>query len=246
MSTFEHALRVADPTQAQMPDIGLRGDEGHRDAVAQLALAQVGIHDEGKLVGRAKAGCEGHGTYDHVAGVFQQLFVFLVSGLGVIDRADRGGMSTLRSGALDLLESQARPGRYNQVIVVQGLAVLELQSVVGGVDLVATLGDEIDALALDMRTDVKGDAGAVTPPHGHPGIGRDELKVFTLVDDRDFVLAPECFTQFVRGGHATGTGAEDNDMCHLLSPNEGGSMLQVRAGVPMERGPSQRTAYITV
>ena len=103
-------------------------------------------------------------------------------------------MSTLRSGALDLLESQARPGGDDQVVVVQGLAAIELQRVVRRVDLVATLGDEIDALALEMRPDIEGDAGAVTPTHGDPGIGRYELEIVALVDDRDFVLATKFFT----------------------------------------------------
>ena len=44
---FEQALGVADAVEAEMADIGLGGDEGHRHAVAELAaLAQLGVEDE--------------------------------------------------------------------------------------------------------------------------------------------------------------------------------------------------------
>jgi hypothetical protein len=37
---FEQALGVADPVEAEMADIGLGGDEGHRHLVAHLRVAQ--------------------------------------------------------------------------------------------------------------------------------------------------------------------------------------------------------------
>ncbi len=52
---FEQALGVADAVEAEMADIGLRGHEGHRHAVAEFALAQLGVEDEGEFIGRAEA-----------------------------------------------------------------------------------------------------------------------------------------------------------------------------------------------
>jgi hypothetical protein len=63
---FEHALGVADAAQAaEMTDIGLGGDKGDRHAVADLALAQIGIDHQGEFVGRAEAGGALHGADDH-------------------------------------------------------------------------------------------------------------------------------------------------------------------------------------
>ena len=72
ISLSSKRLGVADPVEAEMADIGLGGDEGHGHAVADLAAAQLGIEDEGELVGRAEAGGALHGADDDGAGVLAE------------------------------------------------------------------------------------------------------------------------------------------------------------------------------
>ena len=71
---FEQALGVADAVEAEMADIGLGRDEGHRHAVAHLGPAQRGVEDEGEFVGRAEAGCALDGADDRrTAGLHQRI-----------------------------------------------------------------------------------------------------------------------------------------------------------------------------
>ncbi len=83
-----------------------------------------------------------------------------------------------------------------------------------GIDLFTAFGDKVDALALQVRTDIEGDRGAITPAHGDPGIGRYELEVVPLVDNGDLVLLAQFFAQLIGCGHAAGAGAENNYVCH--------------------------------
>ena len=195
-----------------MADIGLGGDEGHRHPVAQLALAQVRVEDERVLVGRAEARGEGHRADHHVTGVVEEGLVVAVGLFGVIDGAHRMGVAAVGAGALHFLEGQTRPRRDDQVVVLDHLAVVHGQRPRLGVDLLATLGDEVDVLALEVRADVEGDAGAIPPAHGHPGIGGHELEVVPFVDDGDLMFLAERFTHFVRGRHAAGACTENNDV----------------------------------
>ena len=48
---LEHALGIADTADAEMADVRLSGHEGHRDLVANPALAQISIHDHREFVG---------------------------------------------------------------------------------------------------------------------------------------------------------------------------------------------------
>ena len=72
---LQHRFTVAHAAQSQVANIGLAGDVSHGHFVAQFALAQVGVQDERKLVGRAKAAGARHGTNHQRAGVFEEVFV---------------------------------------------------------------------------------------------------------------------------------------------------------------------------
>src|SRR5574340_1650928 len=52
---LHHALGIADAAQPQMTDVGLGGNVGHGHAVANLAPAQIGVHDHRELVRRTVA-----------------------------------------------------------------------------------------------------------------------------------------------------------------------------------------------
>ena len=69
---LQQALGVADAVEAEMADVGLRRDEGHRHLVAHLGAAQRRVEDEGELVGRAEAGRALHRADDHRAGLVDE------------------------------------------------------------------------------------------------------------------------------------------------------------------------------
>ena len=69
---FEQALGVADAAQPEMADIGLRRDEGHRHAIADLATTQVSARHQRELVGRPEAGRALHGADDDGAGILAE------------------------------------------------------------------------------------------------------------------------------------------------------------------------------
>ena len=71
-SRFQDALGVADAAQAEMADIGLGGDKGDWHAVADLALAQIGVGEEREFIGRAEAGSALHGADDDRAGALAE------------------------------------------------------------------------------------------------------------------------------------------------------------------------------
>ena len=52
---FEHSFRVADAAESKVADIGFGGDKGDRDAIPDLALAQVGDDGQSIFIRRAEA-----------------------------------------------------------------------------------------------------------------------------------------------------------------------------------------------
>ena len=127
---FEQALGVADAVEAEMADIGLRGDEGHRHAIAQLAAAQLGFQDEQEFVGRPEAGGALHGADHHRPRIGGKLLEGVLGVGGVVDVADRLGVA-VRPEPGDLVEGEFRPGGDHQIVVVDRGAVRELDAVFG-------------------------------------------------------------------------------------------------------------------
>ena len=89
---FEQALGVADAVEAEMADIGLGGDEGHRHAVAHLGVAQRLVEDEGEFVGRAEAGRALDRADDDRTGICHQRVEGRLGLQGMIDVADGLGV----------------------------------------------------------------------------------------------------------------------------------------------------------
>ena len=73
-------LGIADAAQTQVPDVRFAGHESHGHLVAQLAFAQIGIKDHGKLIGRTKAARALGRAHYHRPGVLEKL---LVGGVGL-------------------------------------------------------------------------------------------------------------------------------------------------------------------
>lgn len=70
----QEPLGVAEAAEAEMADIGLGGDESDGDALADLALAQIGVDHQGEFVGRAEAGRTLHRADNHRAGRAAEFF----------------------------------------------------------------------------------------------------------------------------------------------------------------------------
>ena len=113
---FQQALGVADAVQAEMADIGFRGDEGHRHLVANAPLAQFGVEDEGELIGRAEAGGALHRADHDGAGICRKFLQRLECLLGMIDMADGLG-EAFGPKPGNFVEGQFRAGGDDQIIV---------------------------------------------------------------------------------------------------------------------------------
>ena len=102
-----------------MADVRLGGDEGHRHLVADLAPAQVGVHDERELVGRAEARRALHRADDDRARILDERVPRLAGGA----RRGRRGRPTAcgPSGPRPSTSSKASfgPGGDDQVVVVE-------------------------------------------------------------------------------------------------------------------------------
>src|SRR5271168_5543449 len=68
---FEHALGIAD-AEAEMADVGLRGYEGDRHPIPDLATAQFGDRKHRVFIGGTIAGGALYGADDHRAGVLAE------------------------------------------------------------------------------------------------------------------------------------------------------------------------------
>ena len=211
---FKHALAVAHAAEAHVTNIGLTGDEGDGHPVAQLALAQVGVDDEGEFVGGAEAARARHGADDDRARILQEFLVVGPELLGMLHRAHGVRVSAVRPRTRDLVEAQLGAGGDDQVVVVQRLATVKGEAVGFGVDGRHCPGDEADALPRQWGRYRHGDHRALAPADRHPGVGRGELKAVGRADDGDAVFPAEQRARLVGGRHATDAGTDDHDMGH--------------------------------
>ncbi|MPL80122.1 hypothetical protein SDC9_26015 [bioreactor metagenome] len=213
---FHQPLGVAHPVEAEMADIGLRGDEGHRHLIADLRLAQRGVEDEAEFVGRSIAACALHRADDDRAGLFAEALEGGAGLLGMVNMADRLG-ETLGAEPLDLVEGQFGAGGDDDVVVGDRTAVDQLDAVLLGVQAGRGDGDEVDVLARHRRRQVDRDVLAVAPADGDPGVRGHEMVLRVLGDDRDLVFLADIVAQLVGHDGAAKPGSENHDMCHSSS-----------------------------
>src|SRR5512145_1834041 len=129
-----------------MADVGLGGDEGHGNAVADLALAEIGVEDHRELVGRTEAGRARRRPHDHRAGVPAEFLPRARSGLRMFDVADRLGVPAMRSESRHLVEGEVGASGDYQVVVADGTAVIELDLVAFGMQPLGSGRYEVDSL----------------------------------------------------------------------------------------------------
>jgi len=127
--------------------------------------------------------------------------------LGVLGGADRVGVALVGAEALDGVEVELGPGGDHQVVVVDLLAVGQVQGALVRLDPLHRLGDEVDPPLLHVGADRHGDVLARAPAHRQPGVGGDEVVLLGGVDQGDVVLLTEGRPHLVAGGEAAEAGA---------------------------------------
>ena len=210
---LQEALGIADPVEAEMADIGLGGDEGHRHLVADLRVAQGLVEDEGEFIGRTEAGGALHRADDHRAGPCHQRVEGGFRRHGVIDLADRGGM---RPGpeALDLVEGEFRPGGDHEIVIGERAPVLELDPALRGMEPLRALRMERDAAAFEHRLEIHFHSLALAPADGDPGVRGHEGIAAAPGDHRDLMRLPELLAKLVGHDGAAESGTQDYHLRH--------------------------------
>ena len=79
-------------------------------------------------------------------------------------------MPTLRPGAGYFVKGQLGAGGYYQVVIVDGLPVLQCQIVTLGINFCDLAGDEVDLLLEKILLDFNGRPLALTPADGNPRV----------------------------------------------------------------------------
>ena len=86
---LKNAFGIAHAVEADMTDIRLCGDEGHRHLVAKSSAPQLGVEDEGIFVGGAEAGRTLNRTGNDRAGLLAKFLEGQASLFRVVDVTNR-------------------------------------------------------------------------------------------------------------------------------------------------------------
>jgi hypothetical protein len=210
---LHQSLGVAHAAQAPVADVGLAGHQRHRHAVAQLALAQVRVEDEGELVHRAEA-ARALDRADHDrARVLEEFPVGLPRALRVVDRADRLGVA-LGAEPRDLLEGQPGPGADDEVVVGHAFAGRGGDRARDRVDRLRRAADEADAAPGKAFAGGQRGLRRLAPTRCDPGVRGREGEALAIADHGDRVGVAQGRAEFVGGAHAADPCAQDHDAGH--------------------------------
>ena len=215
---LEQPLGIADAAQPHVPDVWFRTDEGDRHAITQLAAAQVGIDDHREFVGRPEATGALHRADHDWPGICQQPLVSGPGFLGVRTGADRLRETAFGTQTGNFVESQARTGGDDEIVVRQAPAIHELQLVFRRNHLFGGRADEMDAAPLQRPLHFQPDAFGLAPADRHPWIGGREIEPGPVADHADGMRLPHRRLDLVGRRHAAQSGPENDDVCHGQPP----------------------------
>ena len=188
-------LEECDPAEAEVAEVGLGRDEGHRRDVGQAGLPDAVVDVEEELVGGAEARAALGGADHDRAGVLQKGLPGLAGQQGVVEVAHRLRVAVFGPEARDLLERQARPGRDQQPIVRQLVARSGGDHVRLGVDAAASLSSGCPCSRRGRRDGRRAEA-EWQPMRG------DEGEMVARVEHDDLVPLVKVLAQLERGGEA--------------------------------------------
>ncbi len=189
-------LGIADPIEAEMADVGFWGDEYHLHAVANPPFAQFGIEDVGEFIGGSETGRSLHSADNDRPWVFAEFLKGFARMHGVIDMADRLG-EPVWTKPLDLVESELRPRGDDQVVIRNGLAIIQLDVVPHGVHVPSALGQITHPFALHDFVQICLDCRAIAPADRDPRVGRHEMVALLQPDQCESVAGPQLRDQLV-------------------------------------------------
>ncbi len=213
-------LESPDAAQAQVPDVGLGGDEGHGHLVADLAAAQVGVHDHRELVRRAEARRALHRADDDRPRILDELLPALLRLDRVVDVADRTACARLRRPGLARESRRTRASGRSRSPDSRRRRCCRRRARSGsppGARASPRRERNRSPCASSGAAMVELDVGALAPVHGYPGVARHELKARRVGDHRDLVVAPRELAHLVGHRHAAEAGPKYDDVCHDLS-----------------------------
>ena len=98
--------------------------------------------------------------------------------------------------ARDLLEGQLRAGGDDEIVVVNRAAVIELELVVVRVQALDADAGKLDAVFVHDLGQIDLDLLGLAPADGDPGIGRRELEIVGVPDQRDVMGSAEFSAEF--------------------------------------------------
>ena len=198
--------------EAQVAGPGLGRHQRDRHPLADVAALEVGIDQEGVFVDRPQhAGALGRANHDR-PGMPHELAERRQRALGLVDVDDR---MRVFGKAGNLVGHADGPGRDQQIVVEQHVAVFQIDLDDVGLDALDCAVDELDAARFQIGRNGEGDVGALAPAHGDPGIGRHEVEVGLVRHHRHFVARAQFGFQGIGRGHARDAGTQDDNMRHF-------------------------------
>lgn len=171
---LEQALGIPDTVKTEVPNIGFRRHERHRNLVANAPFAQLGVEDHRKFVRRTEAGCAVRRSDHDRAGRLAESFERSLRLFGVVDMTDRLGES-VRSQALDFIERQLGSGSDDEIVIAYGPAILEFDTVFRCMNTPGARVEKAYPLALHHGRQADLDCFSLAPPDRHPWVGGDEM-----------------------------------------------------------------------
>ncbi len=196
-----------------MPDVGFAGHEGHRDTVAQLALAQIRVEDHREFVSRPEAARTAGRTYDNGARLQEELLVAFPSGGGMRVRANRL-RKTVRSEARNLVERELRPRCDHEVVVIEHGSVADGELRMLGIDCRGGLRDPVDAVLRQRPRQLHAGLLARPPTYRDPRVRRRKFEVRARAHQRDSMLLREMLAQLVSARYAADACSQNDDVRH--------------------------------
>ena len=152
-----------------MADVRLRGDEGHRHAVAHLGAAQRGFQDEQEFKGRPKATLALNRADDHRAWIGDKCVKHVLGHQGMVDMANRLGVA-VGPEAWNFVKSEIKSRRDDQVVIGEVGARNHFDAVFRWMNPLGALRVERDAALAEHWFEVDLNLVLGSPADGHPGV----------------------------------------------------------------------------
>jgi hypothetical protein len=131
----------------------------------------------------------------------------------MVDLADGLG-EMLGAEPLDLIECELRSGGNHKVVIGDAGVVHEFDAMLRRMHSLGALRMKFDSSSRKSWFEIDRNVVTISPPHGDPGIRRDEGICAALVDHGHVVLATEQVSKLVSHDRAAEPGTQNDDISH--------------------------------